>query len=178
MNVNLIAIETLQAAKDSAEWAFWAMLGTWVSGIMTLLAVCVSLIVAFRRPMPKLKCTASISLVGNSHVGTKVGVGISVYNRGANTVNIVSIIWNFSKTTRLVYAADRYGNSLPKKIEHGESASIFFCKDEEGELINDIKNKIEKYGGDFNKLKFEISLGTGDKVFVKPSIETIEFLLK
>lgn len=38
MDANYIAYETLVASRAAALWAFWSMVGTWVSGIGTILA--------------------------------------------------------------------------------------------------------------------------------------------
>lgn len=38
MDANYIAYETLVASRAAAEWAFWSMVGTWVSGVGTILA--------------------------------------------------------------------------------------------------------------------------------------------
>ncbi|WP_222890221.1 hypothetical protein [Enterobacter sp. C2] len=38
MDVNYIAYETLAANRDAADWAFWSMVGTWFSGVGTILA--------------------------------------------------------------------------------------------------------------------------------------------
>ncbi|MEK9498213.1 hypothetical protein V2H77_17425 [Photorhabdus sp. P32] len=39
MDTDLISYEAMIAAQDSARWAFYAMLGTWFSGLITLCAV-------------------------------------------------------------------------------------------------------------------------------------------
>ncbi|MDQ9128750.1 hypothetical protein RDT67_20230 [Serratia fonticola] len=43
MDADIISYEAMLAAKDSAGWAFWAMCGTWFSGVVTLFAACVAL---------------------------------------------------------------------------------------------------------------------------------------
>lgn len=44
MDANYIAYEALVATREAADWAFWSALGTWFSGIITLVAA----FVAFR----------------------------------------------------------------------------------------------------------------------------------
>ncbi|HHQ6553833.1 TPA: hypothetical protein ACSTJZ_005441 [Serratia fonticola] len=43
MDADTISFEAMLAAKESASWAFWAMCGTWFSGLVTLFAACVAL---------------------------------------------------------------------------------------------------------------------------------------
>jgi hypothetical protein len=43
MDADIISYEAMLAARASAGWAFWAMCGTWFSGLVTLFAACVAL---------------------------------------------------------------------------------------------------------------------------------------
>jgi len=43
MDEKVMAFATLKAAQDAADWAYWSMLGTWLSAIATFLAACVAL---------------------------------------------------------------------------------------------------------------------------------------
>lgn len=67
MTDNEIAIQALLAAKNSADWAFWAMIGTWFSGIATFMAVCLTLYISNRRPKPKLAGSVTLSFLAGSH---------------------------------------------------------------------------------------------------------------
>ena len=42
MDANYIAYEALVASREAADWALWAALGTWFSGVITLVAACVA----------------------------------------------------------------------------------------------------------------------------------------
>lgn len=42
MEANYISYEALVASREAADWALWAMLGTWFSGVVTLVAACVA----------------------------------------------------------------------------------------------------------------------------------------
>lgn len=44
MDANYIAYETLVANRAAVDWAFWSMIGTWLSGIATVAAVITSLL--------------------------------------------------------------------------------------------------------------------------------------
>ena len=50
MSPDYISYETLIAARESAYWAKLSMLGTWFSGVATLLAVITSLYIALKGP--------------------------------------------------------------------------------------------------------------------------------
>ncbi|HIC7826318.1 hypothetical protein [Enterobacter hormaechei] len=43
MDEKVMALSALDAAQKSAEWAYWSMLGTWVSAAATLIAALVAL---------------------------------------------------------------------------------------------------------------------------------------
>lgn len=61
MTDNEIAIQALMAAKNSAEWAFWAMIGSFLSGFATVAAVVTSLYLAKTRPKPRIRGEIIIS---------------------------------------------------------------------------------------------------------------------
>lgn len=177
MSPNDISYETLIAAQESAYWAKLSMYGTWFAGIATFLAVCVSLVVAYSRPKPKIKGKADISIVSPAPFNTSLyGVGVTIHNIGVNQVKITSLTWRFSKSVRVVYAVSQPGDSLPKKLEHGDSANFFFLSDDTGEWLKDIREWSDMSGEKVNKLKVEISLGTGDTVFIKPTKAVIDYL--
>lgn len=168
MSPDYILYETLVANRDAALWAFWSMIGTWVAGAMTFAAVCVSLVVSFRRPKPKLKGSISHMFVNPNGMRYKGGIGVNIYNQGANPVSISMLTWNFGKETRLIYAVDPSAHTLPKRLEHGESAVFFFWNDENCEWAENVKSNVLKSGGKIDKMRLEVSLGTGDTFFIKP----------
>lgn len=47
MNADLISFESMVAAKDSAQWAFWAMVFGGVSALATLVTTIVAIVAAF-----------------------------------------------------------------------------------------------------------------------------------
>lgn len=168
MSPEYISYETLVANRDAALWAFWSMIGTWVAGVMTFAAVCVSLVVSFRRPKPKLKGSISHMFVNPTGTLYKGGIGVSINNQGANPVSISMLTWNFGKETRLIYAVDSSASTLPKRLEHGESALFFFWNDENCEWAKDVKSNVLKSGGKIKRMRLEVSLGTGDVFYLKP----------
>ncbi|HHG8819231.1 TPA: hypothetical protein ACPYV0_000094 [Citrobacter amalonaticus] len=172
-----ISNETLSIARESAYWAKLSMFGTWFSGLATFLAVCISLVVAFGRPKPRIRGQVDINIVSsppyNNHL---YGVGVTINNIGVNQVKITSLKWCFSKSVRIMYAVSHPGDSLPKKLEHGDSAQFFFLSDQNGEWLDDMRDWADKAGGRVHKLKVEVTLGTGDVFFIKPTRAVIEFI--
>lgn len=177
MDPEFFSKETLNIARESAYWAKLSMFGTWFSGLATFVAVCISLVVAFGRPKPRIRGQVDINIVSpppyNDHL---YGVGVTINNIGANQVKITSLKWVFSKSVRVFYATSQPGDSLPKKLEHGDSANFFFLSDKNGEWLEDMRDWADKAGGRVNKLKVEVTLGTGDVFFIKPTKAVIDFL--
>lgn len=178
MEPNYIAYETLVTAREATNWAFWSMVATWVAGIMTFAAVCVSLVVSFRRPVPRIRGTASPMIIMPNSKVARAGIGVNVYNRGSGPVNITNIIWNFGKNTRLLYPVDQSGHSIPKKLETGDSAIFFFWNDESNDWAEDVKKKVLASGGKIKKLKLEINVGTGDVFYIRPTKQVLKTLNK
>lgn len=106
------------------------------------------------------------------------GVGVTINNIGMNPIKINSLIWKFSKDTRILYHESKPGDSIPKKIEHGDSAAFFFLNDKEGEWLSDLKKWNKQTGGKAQKLRIEITLGTGDVFYIRPDKSVLNFIIK
>ncbi len=44
MDDKILALEALKASQDATKWAYWAMLGTWISSISTLVGVIIAIV--------------------------------------------------------------------------------------------------------------------------------------
>ncbi|HBR4257287.1 TPA: hypothetical protein L9U77_005054 [Klebsiella pneumoniae] len=44
MNADYISYESLVAAREAADWAFWSMIGTWLSALATLFAAIIAVL--------------------------------------------------------------------------------------------------------------------------------------
>jgi len=175
MNADYISYETLVAARESAHWAELSMYGTWFAGFATFAAV----LVALRRPVPKLRGKATTLIASpQPYDKPRFGVGVTINNIGMNPIKIDSLIWKFNKDTRVWYQTSRPGDSLPKKIDHGDSASFFFLNDEEGEWLKDLKKWNKDTGGKAKKLRIEVTLGTGDVFYIRPRKDVLDFINK
>lgn len=178
MNADYIAYESLVATRNTAEWAFWSMVGTWFSGIATFMAVCLTLYISNRRPRPKLRGTVSLGGITGQNVST-FGVTINIANVGIQTATITSVTWTFgTKNSLLQILGGGFGDDLPKKIEHGEYAFFFIQNDTNGDWARDMKNKIWEQGGNVRKLMLLVHLATGDTMKIKPAKNVIKMIEK
>ncbi|VVT49247.1 hypothetical protein UYSO10_2728 [Kosakonia radicincitans] len=163
MDEKVIALATLKAAKDSAEWAFWSMIGTWVAGIATFMAVLVSLHLANRKSRPRLNADVSWVFIDNG-LKTVSGVGITIANASGAKVVITGISWLCGSQKKL---AQTFGHSLstpmPTKLEEGESAFYFLEVGEEMGWPKTIIKNIKECSGKIEKLKLSVSMASGIK---------------
>lgn len=174
MDEKVVALAMLQAAKDSAEWAFWSMVGTWFAGIATFLAVVVSLYIANRRPKPKIRASVSHSVALGAF--KRRGIGIEIANIGSVPVKISSLIWHYGGAGTLYHDFDPVSSKLPIKLEHGDSAYFFIHSDDDVRWDRDMMNFITEQGGKAEKLRLAINLGTKDRFFVKPDKSIVKML--
>jgi hypothetical protein len=107
----------------------WNVVGTWLAGIATFLAVLVSLQLARKAETIRIKATAGIRLlVEGDGSPAEEHVAITVVNLGDRPVTINSIGWRIGKRkdVRLcvqpVYG--KYTQQYPKQLAHGEQASF------------------------------------------------------
>lgn len=175
MTDNEIAIQALLAAKNSADWAFWAMIGTWFSGIATFMAVCLTLYISNRRPKPKLAGTVTLSFLTGSHYSIP-GVGISIANQGLTSAIITSLTWTYGAKNSLLQFVGEFGDNLPKKIEHGESAFFFIRNEEDARWDSKMKLQIRNQGGKIRKLILLVHLGSGDVIKIKPARNVVHLV--
>lgn len=176
MSENELDIQALIVAKDSANWAFCAMIGSFLSGFSTVAAVVTSLYLAKIRPKPRVKGEITISAMKT--ISWQNGIGISVANIGQLPINITGLVWHFSGKSTLMHDFSPSSHKLPKKLEHGESAFFFIENDEHILWAHDVKNFIIKNDGKIDKLRMAVNLGTMDKYFIKPSPEVLGVIKK
>ena len=76
----------------------WNAVGTWLAGIATFLAVLVSLHLARKAEMVKIKTDVGIRLViAGDGTPAEEHLGFSIVNLGDRPVNIVSVGWSIGK---------------------------------------------------------------------------------
>ncbi|MCW2484973.1 hypothetical protein J5069_03585 [Candidatus Symbiopectobacterium sp. NZEC127] len=162
MNEKEMALAALQAAKDAADWAFWSMIGTWLSGLATFLAVCVSLHLGLKKPKAQISCRIGESVFFNGPY-KKNGVSIVVTNLSLYTVKVTSIIWEFKKSVSFYQPFDsQYSVKLPQKLDYGEQANFWIDLDGDAEWIQKIAEGLKEQGAEPKDFRCVISVTTGE----------------
>ncbi|HIE5440267.1 TPA: hypothetical protein ACXNQ3_001380 [Serratia marcescens] len=140
MDSDLIALETMLMAKDTADFTFWIMIGTWVAGIATALAVIISLYVTINQKRVRLRFN-----VGEREVVSPLipfgdsnprGVFFQITNLSNFPVQVnhlglrcSRLPWQDEKYWFLRIDKHAYGDSLPKRIEQGEQCNLWIPLD-------------------------------------------------
>lgn len=158
--------------------AFWAMIGSWVSGVATFLAVIASLYIANRKPKAHLTCKVGKRVIfGKNVLGDKIkenGLGITVVNQSIVPVKIISIGWSIGNDKYFhQILGDIHSDEIPKKLEYGEQA-FFWIKMDDGDWMERFADEIIKNDGKVEKLKFVINLSTGKSFYFKPEKAFLE----
>lgn len=107
----------------------WNVVGTWLAGIATFLAVLVSLHLARRAERVRITATAGIRLVfAGDGSPAEEHIGITVVNQGDRPVTINSIGWCVGKRKEARFCiqpvSGKYTHQYPKQLAHGEQASF------------------------------------------------------
>ncbi|HBH7067987.1 hypothetical protein [Enterobacter bugandensis] len=177
MDSDLISYEALIAAQETAKWTYKMMFATWFAGGATLAAVIVTLYLANRKPVASITSTSSTSIVAPPEGLSMMGISLNVANVGIYPAVISSISWECGGklTLHLLFKAS-VSDSLPKKLEHGESAMFFIPFNDFVEWKTQLLEFIEKSGGSLEKLRYIVHLGTGKKVSFKLSKDLMDTL--
>ncbi len=111
-----------------SEWQFINTFAPWLSAIGTLSAVLLSLYVAFRRPRPRAKLTASVYMMVEAGSAPPFPdfVHIKVVNTGDRPFKITAIGWTCGMFNKRAALQNTDGlpnsSSLPIVLEHGQEA--------------------------------------------------------
>lgn len=168
MSENYISYETLVATRESAQWAYWSMVGTWLSGIATFLAVVTSLYIALRKP--RAFVTGGVRLVrmlaGNDEYTC---VTVTVVNQSLHSIKVNSICWVLSKENEAQQLfRNPESDNLPTRLEHGEEANYrIIFDDSEDDWIHRFARTLKKHEVDINNLKCLVVLSTGERYRIK-----------
>ena len=163
MDANQIAYESLIAARESAQWAYWAMLGSWASGVATFLAVVVSLYLANRRSRPVLNISIEWCFIDSGYQIIS-GVSVTVANAADTNVVITSIAWEMGGNKKLAQMFDHgLSDKMPKKLASGESAMFFVENDQSNSWLRALLKNIKEHNGNVDKLTACVSLASGVK---------------
>lgn len=163
MSPDYISYETLIAARESAYWAKLSMIGTWFSGVATLLAVITSLYIALRDRMAFIGGT-----VRCGHIITeddvKPIIGVTVVNRSLHAIKIKAIYWNVGGENDLQQLfRNAESDPLPVKLEHGDEANFRIILNDDDSWLRRMALRMRKLNSHPKKLKCIIMLSTGEK---------------
>ncbi|WET42495.1 hypothetical protein [Citrobacter enshiensis] len=158
-----------------------SMIGTWFSGIATVLAVWMALHLANRKPKAIAKCTVSRSLFFiQSSMGTETekGIQIKVINQSLHAITVSSIEWEYGGDSVIAsYFSDEKSHKLPSKLEHGEVARFWIpLFPDERNWLKRIAALVRSNGKDPSKIICSVELTTGDRFKTKPDKEIINIL--
>ncbi|ORM64526.1 hypothetical protein PRCB_16485 [Pantoea rodasii] len=168
MDTDFIALETMLAAQETAKWTLWMMYATWVAGTATFLAVVTTLYLANRKPKPSISSHCSTVIISPAPGISLIGLSVEIANIGIYPVMVSSITWECGGNKKFVMSMNGVGSaSLPKKLEHGESAMFFHQFDDFGEWKALMLKNIENSQGKLKKLRYLVRLGTGQSLIFK-----------
>lgn len=173
MNSDYISYEALLAARQSAYWAKLAMLGTWFSGVATLLAVMTSLYIALKDRMALIG-----GKVRSGHIFTENYEGpfisVTIVNRSLHSIRIKAIFWNVGGEIEIQQHFEKLeSDPLPKRLEYGDEAHYRIL------LRNDVwlqkmAQRLTKLNVRPNKLRCIVALSTGERRVIKVDKRVVE----
>lgn len=167
MNPDYISYETLIAARESAHWAKLSMIGTWFSGVATLLAVITSLYIALRDRR---------SFIGGKvrygHVITEDDVrpivGVTVVNRSLHAITIKAIYWDIGGKNELQQLfKNAESDPLPIRLENGNEANYRILIGEDDSWPRRMAMRLKKLSKHPDKLCCVVALSTGERLRLK-----------
>lgn len=188
MAVDYLSYETLLAAKDTARYTYWIMIGTWIAGIATSLAVIISLYVTLNQKRVRLRFDISerVMVGGLSHLsgGDPKGVSFQITNVSDFPVLISklglcckTLPWQKEMYWFLKLEPHPYSDSVPKRIEQGEVCSLWLPLDErEDDWYAYLADVISKAGKKPEQMRIVITTSYGKSPRFKLSPEIIKKL--
>lgn len=163
MAVDYTSYESMLAAREAANWAYWSMIGTWFSGVATFMAVVVSLYLANRKARPVLNISIEWCFI-NDGFGVVSGVSITVANAADANIVVTSISWEMGCDKKLAQIFDhQFSERMPRKLASGESATFFIENDESNGWLRTLLKNIKENDGKIEKLTACVSLASGVK---------------
>lgn len=163
MEEKLLAISMLQTAKDSAEWVFWSMIGTWFAGLATLLAVATSLYIALRDRIAFIGGKVGIGHIFTENEDSRV-IGVKVVNRSRHAIKIKAIYWGVGGPNELQQLfRNSESDPLPIRLENGDEANYFIIIDDDDSWFRRMAVRLKKLNTNPKKLSCIVALSTGER---------------
>ena len=163
----------------------WMVVGTWLAGIATLLAVVVALYLARRGEKLRLKVHAGVrDIIAGDGTPVEKHLCIGVTNLADRPVTITSVGWAVGKRKDLRLCVQpvsgRYTNDYPIELPHGKNANFMVSfqtmpnwpKDFVQGFVHDVSDK------NLKTLVALISTSVGQTIRVRPETGSLEMLKK
>lgn len=148
--------------------ALLSAIGSWVSGIGTLLAVVISLYLANRKAKLRLKCEVGerVMIIPGANPGegdNQPGISIIVTNLSVLPVTINTIGWTCGKKNYWhQMLGDPESARLPNRLEYGEQAIFWISLEgKEESWFEEFAQQLKERGANPNKMKVTISTSSG-----------------
>lgn len=188
MAVDYISYETMKAARDTADFTFWIMIGTWVAGIATSFAVILTLYVTVNQKRVRLSCVVGekiiVSPLHSFGDAESRGISFVITNKSNFPVQInhlglrcKSYPWQEKKYWFLKIDKHPYGDSIPKKIEQGEQCHLWIPLDErEDDWYKYLSGIIYKAGRKPERMRIVVTTSFGKSPSFKLPKKILESL--
>lgn len=178
MDEKVVTLAMLQAAKDSAEWMFWSMIGTWFAGVATFLAVLTSLYIALKDRMAFIRGKVSSGYLITEADDRRI-IGVKVVNRSFHAIRIRAILWDIGGENELQqFFRNAESDPLPIRLEHGDEANYRIMLDDEDSWFRRMAVRIKQLGSHPRKLRCVIALSTGERLRLKVDKRIKEKILR
>ncbi|HAX9712339.1 hypothetical protein O3T12_18110 [Serratia marcescens] len=175
MNTDIIAFEQLLSAQEVARFTFWIMIGTWVAGVATSLAVMITLYVTYNQKRVRLSCDISErEIVGGlssffDDGQNDKGISFNITNNSVFPVTLSKVgmsnacfPWQKKKYFFLNIDIHQHSNKLPMKLESGEQCHFWIPLNEKGdEWFEYMAGVISSAGLTPNKMRIVVSTTFG-----------------
>ena len=158
------------------------VLGSWLAGLGSLAAVIVALWLARRGTRVRLHSTVGLRVMVGGEIVRQECLQISTTNLGERPVVIDTIVWRVGKRKNTRHAipffSDGLSDRLPKRLEHGETATFRIFFPEPSIWVRDhFAGLVDRQAGRPGKsLRFEIHTSTGHRETVVPEQPVLDLL--
>lgn len=163
MDANYIAYETLVANRAAVDWAFWSMIGTWLSGIATVAAV----YIALRSPKAFIGGRVRLGRMF-FEVDDKPVVSITVVNKSLHSIRIKAIFWVVGGENEIQQMfRNQESDPLPIRLEHGDEANYRIIINDDDSWLKRMAKRLLDENASVEKMQCVVALSSGERYRLK-----------